>query len=188
MISWEPPLVTGAGDDSAVLESNTSPEKEMLKLYKPTDGTVSSQARIRTAHSNKHTPHMEHSIKYEVVRGRCRLPHMLLLLQDPLCPLFFSFILARFSSSYSPHSRLCPRQSHFTLSHPPLHPLARTDPLPSIQCSLPLPSLQTRKASPVGHLPPPLAQRERERSKERISLRNGLTVYEEKKEWRYKQM
>lgn len=83
MISWEPPLVTGAGDDSAVLESNTSPEKEMLKLYKPTDGTVSSQARIRTAHSNKHTPHMEHSIKYEVVRGRCRLPHMLLLLQDP---------------------------------------------------------------------------------------------------------
>lgn len=32
MISLEPPLVVGAGDDSAVLESNTSPEKEMVKL------------------------------------------------------------------------------------------------------------------------------------------------------------
>lgn len=61
MISLEPPLVVGDGDDSAVLESNTSPEKEMLKLYKATDGTVNTHTHthIRSAHSNKHTPHMK---------------------------------------------------------------------------------------------------------------------------------
>lgn len=42
MVSSEPPLVVGAGDDSAALESNTSPEKEALKLHKPADGTVSA--------------------------------------------------------------------------------------------------------------------------------------------------
>lgn len=46
MISSEPPLVAGAGDDSAVLESNTSPEKEALELHKPTDGTVSAQTTL----------------------------------------------------------------------------------------------------------------------------------------------
>lgn len=46
MVSSEPPLVVGAGDDSAVLESNTSPEKEALKLHKPTDGTVRAQLTL----------------------------------------------------------------------------------------------------------------------------------------------
>lgn len=45
MIFWEPPLVAGAVDDSPVLVSNTSPEKEMLKLHKPTDGTEAHRHR-----------------------------------------------------------------------------------------------------------------------------------------------
>lgn len=36
-------------------------------------------------------------IKYEVVRGRCRPSHMLLLLQDSLCPLFLLLYFSLFS-------------------------------------------------------------------------------------------
>lgn len=59
MISSEPPLVVGAGDDSAVLESNASPEKETLKLHKPTDGTVRAQytlTQITSTLPPTHTP------------------------------------------------------------------------------------------------------------------------------------
>lgn len=60
MISSDPPLVVGAGDDSAVLESNTSPEEEALKLHQPTEGTVSAQ--ITLTHITSTLPPPTHTL------------------------------------------------------------------------------------------------------------------------------
>ena len=52
MFSSDAPLADGAGDDSAVLESNTSPEKE--KLHTHSYGRVNTHTHTHTLHSVQH--------------------------------------------------------------------------------------------------------------------------------------